>query len=412
MKIRVYYPFFPFPIVEAAYLSVFNQLHGFVDQGHDVELVFWKDTLESAQQKMKESHVEPWSSKIHLMSLNKEAGELESTMGRWKRVAQSLSSPYASSEEFHYPAQLFFDYLENQEMQPVDLAIYHYSFCYPWICNGLRSDEKKQVVYYHNLEFELFEQRAERATWFLDRWIHKLNAKKLKKHELVLGECFDEIWQHSKYDAEKLNQLTGRQWKQKICPPSMRVALYEARVAHWRATVPNSKLLQLGFIGGLGHGPNLSSALWLTNEVSPLLEQNQFTGEMIFAGKSLEAFQVKTKKYSFIKHMGFLQDPEPFWSQLSFLLVPHIEGSGIRVKILEALASGIPVIINDDAARALPGAIKNLRGVIICNEPEEWAKVILSQKPFQLRKEITELGFPKELVTDYLQAENYLALNI
>jgi glycosyltransferase involved in cell wall biosynthesis len=41
---------------------------------------------------------------------------------------------------------------------------------------------------------------------------------------------------------------------------------------------------------------------------------------------------------------GYVADPMPFWTGASVLAVPLLSGGGVRVKILEAMASGVPIV--------------------------------------------------------------------
>ena len=59
-----------------------------------------------------------------------------------------------------------------------------------------------------------------------------------------------------------------------------------------------------------------------------------------------------------MKVLGFVEEIESFWAQIDCMIVPHISGSGVRIKMLEALASGITVIANPEAIEPLSLALR------------------------------------------------------
>ncbi|TAL65021.1 MAG: glycosyltransferase, partial [Bacteroidetes bacterium] len=71
---------------------------------------------------------------------------------------------------------------------------------------------------------------------------------------------------------------------------------------------------------------------------------------------------------------GYQKDLRPFWKNASVFIVPLWYGSGIRIKILEALANGIPVVSTEKGAEGLPDKIK--KKIIIVNTSQEFQMAI------------------------------------
>jgi hypothetical protein len=413
MQIRVYFPFFPYPFTEAAFQVVFNQLHDLVDLGHEVELCVWKDTTEDIEQKLARSEFMPWNHKVRITSLIPK-GTLPSDFEdpRVLRVLKSLFSPLASPESYHYPPEI-----SVRHLPPVDLSIFHYSFCYSWLRARNFAPTKKLVVQFHNLEHELFNERA-MASNPLAAWVHEKNAYKLFLHEIEIFSLVDEIWHISPIDLERYKiQIQRfsetpetRSAQLRLVTPTMREELRDFRVREWaKSEAKLSDKMRLGFIGSLAHGPNASSAEWILKNLCPILKSQGFSGELLFAGRANNPRVLKmAEAYPFVKLLGFLPDAETFWKSLSYLLVPHIEGSGMRVKILDALVSGVPVICNSAAAERLHPQLQQSRGLMVTNNPEEWAQVALQKKAFEdrslLSKQLTPAGVSKEVIFDFLKS--------
>lgn len=71
---------------------------------------------------------------------------------------------------------------------------------------------------------------------------------------------------------------------------------------------------------------------------------------------------------------GFIENIEPFFENSMCLVAPLVLGAGIKVKILEALSSGIPVLTNDIGIEGIPA--RNKTEYYNCKTPQEYAHII------------------------------------
>lgn len=96
------------------------------------------------------------------------------------------------------------------------------------------------------------------------------------------------------------------------------------------------------FIGGSGHFPNREGLGWFFDKIYiPLYKKIEYPIYVI--GNWDRDFRTKYKKYEKIIFTGFVPDIKYYYDD-SILLCPILSGSGIRTKILEALANKIPVM--------------------------------------------------------------------
>ena len=68
---------------------------------------------------------------------------------------------------------------------------------------------------------------------------------------------------------------------------------------------------------------------------------------------------------------GEVDDAEQFMKERGVMLVPLFSGSGIRIKILEAMAWGVPVIATSKAVEGL--GVESGRHVLITDDPAQFA---------------------------------------
>lgn len=382
MKVRIYFPFAPFPITEGAYLIVADQLRHFLARGHEVELVCWRETAESLALKKAKSGALA-AAKWRLLGSGR-----ESRWARIGRVAASLGSKFASPELFHYPRALL---PQLGGLGPADLAIYHYSFAYSWLCTpALLADESRRVVHLHNIESDL---HGERGGAF--NLIHRWNSRKLCRHEAALDALVDELWFLSPVDSAKLRLARSRG-----VPPTFDPGLRERRRPSKATEVV------VGFIGGMDFRPNLESARWLLEELAPRLAAGQFRGKLMLAGRGAsKELRRLGARYPFVEFPGFVEDLDAFWAQLSFLAVPHIMGSGVRTKILEGMASGVPVLTNPAGASALPSDARTSPFLFLRSEAEDWAEVLLAEaQPYSTRRALQREPTCRALMAEVVYA--------
>lgn len=112
-----------------------------------------------------------------------------------------------------------------------------------------------------------------------------------------------------------------------------------------------SKIVRLGYIGSFDHTPNLNAVKYFFNEIAPLLENDKIPYEFYLAGKNDPEFVRKT--FPKIIDLGQVEKTSDFYQKIDCLVTPIFSGSGSRIKILEALSFGIPVISSPIGAEGI-----------------------------------------------------------
>jgi len=95
------------------------------------------------------------------------------------------------------------------------------------------------------------------------------------------------------------------------------------------------------FVGDLRTQPNLEAAQFIGTHISPFLDKNQFSLSIV--GKS-NTDQNLEEEFPDIHFMGYVNDLDSIYLDTDIVLAPLLTGSGTRLKILEAMSYGIPVI--------------------------------------------------------------------
>jgi glycosyltransferase involved in cell wall biosynthesis len=119
---------------------------------------------------------------------------------------------------------------------------------------------------------------------------------------------------------------------------------------------------------------NVDGVIWFLDNVFPRLIEIYPNVTLTLIGKNpprvLQKYQDKA-----INIIGYVPKVQPYLNKASLYIAPLFVGSGIRIKILEAMAIGLPVIATSVAAEGINGNDAN--GLFIRNGIEEWVDTIV-----------------------------------
>ncbi|MDZ4721380.1 MAG: glycosyltransferase family 4 protein [Roseiflexaceae bacterium] len=150
------------------------------------------------------------------------------------------------------------------------------------------------------------------------------------------------------------------------------------------------------FVGNFLHPPNLEGALWLAREVWPLVQQAHPNARLTLAGREPPP-EISALASQSISVPGTLDDMRPLFGNASVFVAPIFWGSGIRIKLLEALATGVPIVATTLSAEGMDVA----GSAIIADEPRAFADGIVKLlTDRELRMRMSAVG-PKIVQRDY-----------
>jgi len=107
------------------------------------------------------------------------------------------------------------------------------------------------------------------------------------------------------------------------------------------------------FLGSFRHLPNQVALDWFTREVLPLILFKLPQARLLVAGSDPPPRHSIPDPAGAIDLLGFVEDIQPLFSSCAVFICPIRSGSGVRVKLLEAFASGIPVVSTTLGAEGL-----------------------------------------------------------
>lgn len=207
---------------------------------------------------------------------------------------------------------------------------------YPLISLGYLLPEDVQTVFVHH---ELRYIRNENEMAFLERvtdeerMLYRIgkdfehSALQTYKHVIVLTEV----------DRQMLIDFMGNGDKIYVSPAVVQIA--DACDKH---VLPTAS--RLTFVGSEGHYPNLDAVVWFCQEIAPYLRSKgfHFTFQIVgpWRGSYVKELQKSCPEMELV---GYVEDLHSFLNG-SIVLVPIRIGSGMRMKILDAVSSKAPFV--------------------------------------------------------------------
>lgn len=195
----------------------------------------------------------------------------------------------------------------------------------------------------------------------------KQNYKREMEEEIGIFSKFDKILLTSTEEKEILDGVSGVAGKVVYLPPC--VSSVENRNGDH-----NKKEYDLGFIGSSGLF-NIDAIDYFLDSIYPLILDKKPDVSFLMGGSICNAFR-ETALKSKISFLNNFENMYDFYKQITLAIVPLRFGTGVSVKILEAMSYGCPAVSTFAGARGLD--IENGRDLHIVDKPDFFAGAIVS----------------------------------
>ncbi|HZZ15847.1 MAG TPA: TIGR03087 family PEP-CTERM/XrtA system glycosyltransferase [Candidatus Sulfotelmatobacter sp.] len=117
------------------------------------------------------------------------------------------------------------------------------------------------------------------------------------------------------------------------------------------------------FSGSMDYRPNIDAVRFFCGEVFPLIRREVPEANLVIAGRNPDRTVLALQADSSVHVTGSVSDMRPYLWGATAAVAPMRIARGVQNKILEALASGVPVVSSSTAAAALPPALQKLLAV-------------------------------------------------
>lgn len=131
---------------------------------------------------------------------------------------------------------------------------------------------------------------------------------------------------------------------------------------------------RVGFMGSFRADFNLDALCYITDEIWPRVRLAVPEAQLLIAGNGYEG-ELKARAHAAGgTWLGFVDDLAAYFASLDLLMVPLRFGGGVRIRILEALAAGLPTLATPIAVAGLP--LESGKQVCVADDAEGIAREI------------------------------------
>jgi glycosyltransferase involved in cell wall biosynthesis len=141
-----------------------------------------------------------------------------------------------------------------------------------------------------------------------------------------------------------------------------------------RSALQNKRTNQLLFIGTMTWEPNKDGIKWFIEEIYPKIKKENPDVLLTIVGKYDDLFLDKSDDVS-IKILGYVPDLEDMYKNATLFICPLRFGSGMKIKVLDAMYRGLPMITTSIGAESID--LEDGTHCFIADTPDEFAKKTL-----------------------------------
>lgn len=372
MKILFLTQIFPYPPVCGGTIRSYNLLRH-LGPRHDVTLVSFVRKEPTAEQMQA---LDSLCSDVRVIPIRR------STVANLKFAAKSLVSriPFIVARDEVAAMQKTVDGLMKSGR--FDLVYVDHLQMAQYVANW-RGCPK--VLDEHNVEWKIIERIGKNEPLSLKRIFAEIEWRKLRKWELKACEEFDIVFTVTENDRQTLASEHG-DLDNLVCLP---IGVDFNRFPRVELRRDARDIVS---IGTMSWPPNIDATLYFAREIYPLVRARAQGVRFVITGSNPpESVRSLPSDDESIAVTGFVEDIASVASHAAVFVVPLRSGSGLRVKILNALAMGLPVVSTSVGCEGI-GA-EHGRHLLIADGEEEFADAVVRLlSDFDLRKRLAEEG--------------------
>lgn len=344
----------PWPLNEGGTIGIYNYTRAFAELGHSVTL-YCLDGIKH-QTPIKEATQELSKyAQLYIHPIDTDVKPQEVITHLLKGESYNVSRFYNKTFEDEIAQEL--------KREKYDVVQLEGTFAAPYIDIVRKHHAGLVSLRMHNVEYEIWERLSENERNPIKKWYLGKLAKQLKAYEEKILKKVDTVVPVTENDVAKFKKMHAN--GHYMCIPAgidLRTWVYRPTCAyqHWY------------HIGSMEWHGNVDAVKWYIDKVHQQLADSGIPYMLHLAGKGID-----TKLYSTLvnsKVYDNVPSAVDFVTPLDICVVPLRSGSGIRLKILEAMAAGKVVVCTTIGAQGIN--CKHLQTVLIADTPAEFAELL------------------------------------
>jgi len=353
----------PRPAVDGGCMAMDSLSTGLIQEGHHVKVL----TLHTHKHPFVEDQLTP---------SYREATGLEAVFAETELNLRDAFSHVITGESYHlsrfHVPEMERAIEDNLRERVFDVIILESLFTTSYIPAIRRLSDAEIVLRAHNVEHQLWQEVSAGMSKGPKKWLLDLFQGQLHEEEMrIMGEV-DAVVAITTKDAKWFEQVMAEQREDAVGRvTSVPFGLDVEGRKHRCIDQPPTKVLHLG---AMDWTPNVQGVTWLKDEVWPEVHRALPQAELLLAGRNMPESWASNSDHG-IRILGEVKSAEDTYDTPCAVVVPLHAGSGMRIKLAEALASGRPVITTSKGMEGL--ALTHEQHVLVANTTEEMQAALI-----------------------------------
>jgi len=248
-----------------------------------------------------------------------------------------------------------------------DLVILESVFVGGYIETIRKYSQASILLRVHNIEYLIWERLSTQTKNPIKKAVFNYLAASLKRFELSLFNKIDGYMPITEFDhlffKEKFPTL-----RSKTIPYTVNLMDYPMQTH----TIDEKKITFF-HIGSMNWKPNIEGMKWFLENVWRKVAEKNPHISLALAGKGNKTVLGNINMKN-VLIFDFVENAQQFINTHDIMIVPLLSGSGMRIKIMEGLALGKPIITTAIGAEGIE--ITDKENIFIANTPEEMVEII------------------------------------
>ncbi|MBR1774228.1 MAG: glycosyltransferase [Bacteroidales bacterium] len=346
----------PYPATDGGTIDMYSIGQGFVNLGHKVKvLTFYSDKNPFQKDTLPQNYIDTYKPEAIYVDLKPNVFDalLYVFIARSYIVERFVSARMKNK----LISVLQQDNYDIVQIESINLV--------PYIPVIRQFSDAKIGFHCPNVEHLIWQRiyRNEKRNIF-KRWYFKNTAQNMKYYEQNHINDFDVVFPVTDVDAQYFKQLGCK----KTC---IGVPIGFDILEDLPDVMQEEN--SLFHIGSMNWFPNEQGIKWFLNEVWEKILQTTPQVKLYLAGRHMSLY-FRNGNWKNVNVMGEVPDSTLFMCSKQIMVVPLLSGSGIRIKILEAMSLSKTVVATTIAAEGI--MYENGVNILIADTPEEFAAAI------------------------------------
>jgi glycosyltransferase involved in cell wall biosynthesis len=369
LEILLIYNKIPFPAKDGGSIAVKNLAEGLMQNNCDVKMLCFNTNKHFVNEEILKDNI-PKNIEFQQVFINTDIKNFKALKNLFLSIIPYNAERYIS-EEFEIK---LVEILKNNNF---DIIQIEGLYMMPYINTIRKYSEAKISFRAHNIEHEIWEKTSSQEKNILKKIYLKILFKRIKNFEKSFINQYDFLIPITERDQKQFQKF-GNQKASIICPTGINTNEYKI------SEFTDDEDISIYSLGSLDWQPNIEGLIWFINEVWPKIIKENKEITLKIAGRNPSKELRKYFNKNNIIYYGEIENAKEFITSNKIMIVPLFSGSGMRIKILEAMASGNIVISTSKGAEGINA--QNNKEILITNTSEEFIEAVKKIKENKISK--------------------------